>query len=227
MKALTFIFLSLVIVSCSSGKKDNRTLEERDHENLERDYIVRDASSSFRPGWIEDAEIWAKNYSQDLSKYRFFSFETEPKVSRTMACNLAKANVKADIAGEISTFIDKTINESSDGDATIDPNDPKVKSLREYVTNSLTSKIQNSIYGASIIKTYWEKRNYLKDKGAKKDYVGYSCGVLIRMPVSRLNKAIDRAVALVTNQVKDKELKAKVEMALKDSNKNFNQKESN
>ncbi len=221
MKIIYFLSLIAFLAGCSSANKDNRKLEEVEHENLQKDYQVTDASSKFRPGWLEDAEVWAKNYSYDLTKYRFFSFESEPKVSRTMACNLAKANAKSDIAGEITTFIDKTISESTDGEAGIDPNNPEVKSLRQYVSNSLTSKIQSLIYGASVVKTYWEKRSFQKDLGAKKDYIGYTCGALVRIPSARLNRAIDQAVDLVENRVKDKETKEKVEKALKDANKNF------
>src|SRR6056300_258066 len=155
MKSIWLLMTIIILSSCSSTDKDDRKLEEREHENLKRDYTVRDASSKFRPGWIEDAEVWAKNYSYDLQKFRFFSFESEPKVSRTMACNLAKANAKADIAGEITTFIDKTISESTEGEAGIDPNNPVINSLRQYVSNNLTSKIQSLLYGASVIKTYW------------------------------------------------------------------------
>ncbi|MFZ9000542.1 MAG: hypothetical protein ACO20H_04525 [Bacteriovoracaceae bacterium] len=221
MKSIFLLMAFIILSGCSSTDKDDRKLEEREHENLQRDYIVKDASSKFRPGWIEDAEVWAKNYSYDLKKYRFFSFESEPKISRTMACNLAKANTKADIAGEITTFIDKTLSESTEGEAGIDPNNPTINSLRQYVSNNLTSKIQSLIYGAAVVKTYWEKRSFSTDLGAKKDYIGYTCGVLVRMPASRLNRAIDQAVEIVSNRVKDKEMKEKVEKALKNANENF------
>jgi len=221
MKSIWLLMTIIILSSCSSTDKDDRKLEEREHENLKRDYTVRDASSKFRPGWIEDAEVWAKNYSYDLQKFRFFSFESEPKVSRTMACNLAKANAKADIAGEITTFIDKTISESTEGEAGIDPNNPVINSLRQYVSNNLTSKIQSLLYGASVIKTYWEKRSFSTDLGAKKDYIGYTCGALVRIPASRLSRAIDQAVEMVSNRVKDKEIKEKVEKALKNANESF------
>ena len=74
---------------------------ERNISEIKKEYEVRDASSNFRPGWIEDAEVWAKQNEKDLDKNRFFSFETEPKVVRSVACDIAKANARADIASEI------------------------------------------------------------------------------------------------------------------------------
>ena len=66
------VLLSFIIVGCSSSAKKEKELEEREHEGIQRDYVVRDASSKTRPGWIEDAELWAKEYGKDQVKYRFF-----------------------------------------------------------------------------------------------------------------------------------------------------------
>lgn len=96
------IALSLLGAACSSKKK------VKDIDNtatISRDFEVKDASSTTRPGWIEDASVWVEQENMDVMKYRYFSFETEPKVNREIACNLAKANVRADIASEITTFI--------------------------------------------------------------------------------------------------------------------------
>ena len=98
--------LPALFISCSSSKKEEKKLQEVVHSTIKRDFEVRDASSNTRPGWIEDAEVWATSNEKNAGTYRYFSYETEPKVNRSMACSLAKANAKADIAGEIVTFID-------------------------------------------------------------------------------------------------------------------------
>jgi len=214
--------ISLALVSCGSSKKeDNRELVEREHKEIEREYIVKDASSNFKPGWIEDAEVWANNHSKDMKKYRYFSYETEPKVSRSIACNLAKANAKTDIAGEISTFIDKQLSQSQEGQAGIDENNPNVQALREYVENTLAEKVQAMIHGAAVVKTYWEKRMYMQDRGAKKDYKAYTCSVFVRMDAKRLSAAIQNAANLLIKNVDDPGTKANVKKALQNVNDNF------
>jgi hypothetical protein len=222
-KSLLLIpIVSLSLIGCgSSKKKDDRELEEREHEKIQRDYVVKDASSNFKPGWIEDAEVWAKNHSKDTKRYRYFSYETEPKVSRSIACNLAKANAKTDIAGEISTFIDKQLATSQEGNASIDENNPEVQALREYTENTLAEKIQAMIHGAAVVKTYWEKRMYKQDLGAKKDYRAYSCAVFVRMDSKRLNTAVQNAANLLIKRVDDPSTKANVKKALKDASDNF------
>jgi hypothetical protein len=218
-KFLTFLVAGALVVSCAS--KDNKKLEEREHENIARDYLVVDASSNTRPGWIEDAEVWARNHSKDTNKFSYFSYETDPKVSRNISCNLAKANAKSDIAGEITTFIDKQLGASTQGNANIDENNPQIESLREYVENTLTEKIQALIHGAHVEKTYWEKRKYLKDKGAKKDFTAWTCGVFLRMPTESLKRAIDEAANHVAGRNDDPETKETVRKALKDASENF------
>ncbi len=214
--------ITLAFVSCGSSKKeDNRELVEREHQEISREYVVKDASSNFKPGWIEDAEVWAKNHSKDMKKYRYFSYETEPKVSRSIACNLAKANAKTDIAGEISTFIDKQLAQSQEGQAGIDENNPNVQALREYVENTLAEKVQAMIHGAAVVKTYWEKRLYKQDLGAKKDYKAYTCSVFIRMDAKRLNTAVERAANLLVKTVDDPSTKANVKKALLNVSDNF------
>lgn len=217
MKLLSLLLVLSLVGACSSKK----TVKDVDNsDTIARDFEVRDASSTVRPGWIEDAEVWTAQENMDTKKYRYFSFETEPKVNREIACNLAKANVRSDIASEITTFIQKSLATSTEGQAAIDPNNPKTQPMREYVSNTLSERVQSLIHGAAVIKTYWEKRNYMVKMGAKKDYVGFTCATLIRMESARLKAAIDKASEDLVKKA-DPELKEKVEKALENLDEDF------
>jgi hypothetical protein len=217
-----FILLGLGLFGgCSSAPKKEKKIKEVVHSTIKKDFEVRDASSNTRPGWIEDAEIWASSNEKSSKTFRYFSYETEPKINRGMACSLAKANAKADIAGEIATFIDKSIASSQEGKASIDENNPQIQSLREFVSNNLTQKTQSLIHGAAIVKTYWEKRKYLKNKGAVKDYTGFTCAVFLRMKSDRLENAVEKAANFVVQKADDPETKENVRKALKDVADNF------
>lgn len=218
MKLLTVMMILTLSVACSSKKK---VKDVDNSETIKRDFEVRDASSTTRPGWIEDAEVWTEQEKMDVTKYRYFSFETEPKVNREIACNLAKANVRVDIAAEITTFIQKSLAASQEGQAAIDPNNPKTQPMREFVSNTLAEKIQAMINGAAVIKTYWEKRNYLLSLGAKKDYIGFTCASLIRMESSRLKAAIEKASEDIVQKADDPETKENVKKALEKIDEDF------
>lgn len=219
MKLLPLILVLSLGVACSSKKK----VKDVDNSGtISRDFEVRDASSTIRPGWIEDAGVWADQQGDmDTKKYRYFSFETEPKVNREIACNLAKANVRADIAGEITTFIQKSLAASEEGAPAIDPNNPKTQSMREFVSNTLAERVQSLIHGSAVIKTYWEKRNYLQKMGAKRDYVGFTCATLVRMDNARLKDAIAKASEEVVKKADDAETKENVKKALEQIDEDF------
>ena len=217
MKLLFLLLVLSIATSCSSKKK---VKDVDNSKTIARDYEVRDASSSIRPGWIEDAELWTEQENMDVKKYRYFSFETEPKVNREIACNLAKANVRTDIASEITTFIQKSLASTSEGSAGIDANNPRTQPLREYVSNTLGERVQSLIHGAAVIKTYWEKRNYMQKMGAKKDFIGFTCATLIRMETNRLKSAIDKASEELVEKA-DPELKDNVKKALENLDEDF------
>lgn len=218
---LSFIFACmLVMVACSS--KPKRVVKDVDNsETIKKDYEVKDASSNIRPGWVEDAEIWAAQEGWDVKKYRYFSFETEPNSSRQIACNVAKANARADIAAEITTFIQKSLASSEYGQLAIDPNNPQTEPLRGYVQNDLKERVQGLIHGSSVVKTYWEKRSYLTKLGAKKNYMGQTCAVLVRMDADLLKEAISKASEGIVKKVTDQELKDNVKKALDNLDEDF------
>ncbi len=218
MKLMSVLLVLSLGVACSSKKK---VKDVDNSETISRDFEVRDASSTVRPGWIEDAEVWVEQEKMDVNKFRYFSFETEPKVNREIACNLAKANVRVDIASEITTFIQKSLAASTEGQAAIDPNNPKTLPMREYVSNTMAERVQSLIHGAAVIKTYWEKRNYMQKMGAKKDYVGFTCATLIRMESARLKAAVDKASEDLVEKADDPETKENVKKALENLSDDF------
>lgn len=220
MKVLSLILVTIFLGACSSSKEKSRIKEVDNTETIKKDFVVRDASQTYRPIWVTDATEWAKDKKRDTKQYRYFSFETEPKVTREIACNLARAYTKADIASEISTIIDKSLVETVDGTAGIDQNDPQVTALRDYVETSLVEKVKAKVVGAAIIKTYWEKRQYQKELGAKKDFYGYSCAVLIRIKTEELKSLMEDANKLVVKEA-DPSLKERAQEALKKAEENI------
>ncbi len=220
-KLLSAVLILTVAASCSSKKPKKEVQDVDNSKTISRDFEVRDASSTTRPGWVEDAEIWTEQEGMDTKKYRYFAYETEPKVNREIACNLAKANVRVDIASEITTFIQKSLASSTEGAAAIDANNPKTQAMREFVSNTMAEKVQSLINGAAVIKTYWEKRQYMQTLGAKKDYIGFTCASLIRMEASRLQAAIDKASEDIVAKVDDPETKENVKKALDKIDEDF------
>ena len=210
--------LALLTIGCSSTKDD---VADKKHEDIERNYKVRDASSNYRPGWIVNANLWAKKNNMNVSTSRYFSFETGPKVDRDIACNMAKANAKVDIAGEISSYIEKTLTSKQQGDAFIDENSPEDKKLLHFVSNVLTERIQSELHGVAVGKTYWEKRTYEKDLGANKDFTAYTCAVFVKINKDALAAAVEKASKRVVKEASKSGKDKQVERILKDAPEGF------
>ena len=211
---MRLLVASVLLLASCSGTDKGRRVHDREHENIKRDFVVTDASSDYRPGWIEDATVWARDNGQDVRRYRYFSFETSPKGARNVACNLARADVRASIAGEIATSINRKFNSFMEGRSSVDENNPDVRAMKEFVETSLTEVTTANVHGAEVLKTYWEKRDYQKDLGAQDDFSAWVCAVFVRMDADRLEALIRSANESVANQARDGRLKSETTQAL-------------
>lgn len=192
------LFILLVLAGCSSSKvKKEPAMEEVDNKKtIKLDYVVKDASVKQRPTWVEDGERWAKEYREDAGTHRYFSYTTESKADKELACQIAKAQARADIASQISTVIKKNISIANDS-VTLAQKEPK---LQSYLEETFTEDIQANLHGVSVEKTYWEKREYSQKKGATKDFIGYSCSALLKMQRESLQKAVDAAAQKIVEK---------------------------
>ena len=75
---LSFIFACVLVMSACSSKPKREVKDVDNTETIKKDYEVKDASSNIRPGWVEDAEIWAAQEGWDVKKYRL---SVEPNIS--------------------------------------------------------------------------------------------------------------------------------------------------
>jgi len=227
MCAFIIIFSLILSTSCASNLTVPQTAapSEVSKSNIEKDYILREASEENRPVWIYETEEWTKT-QKDREDYLFFSFETAIKNDREVACDLAKASARAEIASEIVSYIEKTLGDSKEGSAAIDSNSPENKSINNYIESTIAEKSKAMVNGAQLVKTYWEKRNYLERKGAKKDYFAFTCAALIKIEKERVKRAIDETTQKIIQKIVDPGVKENVKKALKDVSENFDKKMS-
>lgn len=154
----------MTFVGCSSSSPTKEKLEEVENDEIELDYEVKDASHTTRPGWVQNATLWAEETDKDLEKFRFHSYQTGVKVDRETACQLARVQAKSDLAAEITSFINKTMATSTEGQSNVNENNPQAQALLEYVENNLAEKVQTFLNGARIEATYWESASITRRK---------------------------------------------------------------
>jgi hypothetical protein len=175
MKLLSILILSLIISSCS--------------RTLEKDYKVVDASRQEIPEWVEDLDEWLEDEEDEneFKKHRYYIYSSDAKNDRDTACKIAHANSASSVASEISTFIKENFAQSVHGD----PSKTDQK-LAEYIQNDLYKEVKTTVTGAQEYKKYWEKRRFVKDDGAAKNWDGYVCTSLIKVPKAMLKIAFER-----------------------------------
>ena len=198
----TFIVITSVVLaaSCSSRK-------------FKKDYEVVDASHKEIPEWLNEPREWADDVDDpDHEKSRYYVYTTEPKNSKSTACEIAKARAASVIADEISQFIKQSFATSTHGDPTA--GDSK---LSQYVEDNLAKEVQTFVVGAKVHRTYWEKQRFLKEKGAAKDYDGYTCSALLKISKDNLDVAFNRANQKLAQKAKNPDTKAKVAKAIEEA----------
>ena len=213
------IVAMVLLLSCSGSEK--RKVLDKKNEHIKRDYVVTNASSEYRPGWIEDATQWAKQNREDTKQYRYFSFETDTKSSRKIACDLARANGRAMIAGEISTSINRQLTTFMEGQASLSASNPEAQALQEYVETTLKEQTQAHIHGTTVVSVYWEKRQHKTDLGASHNFAAWTCANLIRLSSDALAEAVREAKRLIANRVKNNDtLKKEINQVLQEGQPN-------
>lgn len=204
MKLLSAFCLLALAVGCAS-------------RSFKKDYEVVDASSVDIPEWVSSPREWAEDEDEDdFEKHHYYIYTSEPQASRTMACETAKARAASVVASEISQFIKQSYASAIHGDPGADE-----ASLSRYIEESLAKEVQSFVVGGKVARTYWEKRRYLKEKGAKKDYDGYVCSALLKLDKSNLESAFNRANQKLAQKAKGNQARDKVSKAIEDAQQAF------
>ena len=64
----------------------------------------------------------------------------------------------------------------------------------------LFKEVKATVTGIQEYRKYWEKRRFLKDEGASKNWDGFVCSVLVKVPKSQLKKAFARTEDMLIKQ---------------------------
>jgi hypothetical protein len=201
-KISLLLLLSITVFVTSCGSKDKKEEPKKEARKFQKDYVVVDARKSIIPEWIDDP------YNEDTTKAkktnRYFISESEGNNKR-LCTRSASARASARVAAEIAQFIKNTYSEATQGDE-----DDEVS---QYMQEQLAQEVQSFIVGASVFKSYWEKRRYKMDLGAPADKTMYTCYALVKMSKRNLSKAIKNSRAKLLKSLEDPEVKKKAEKA--------------
>lgn len=133
-----FLFALLLLwTSCSINPFSNNRNEELYGE---LGFKVLSSSQEKRPQWISHPHKYSENKGR-----LYFSYEIDPKPTQAMACAMARAYIKQDLAQLVNLFFLKGYEDMA---------------WHEEVFNLAYDHWQSFFQKAQLENTYWEKRLY-------------------------------------------------------------------
>lgn len=210
-KIISMIMIAGLVVSCGSSKKEEKPKEE-EMRSIQIDYKLQETSTgkTTPPEWIQKPS--KGDDSKERKQNRYF-VNSSKHTSKRLALRSAEARATARIAQEIAQFMKNTFAEATQGG--------EGEEVTEYMQEQLAQEAQTFIIGASVVKTYWEKRRYLEAMGAEEDKTEYQAYALVKMSKKNLEKAVRQSRAKLLGEIEDPEVKKKTDKILKDVDNAF------
>ena len=159
---------------------------------IKRDYIVKENSlhSSSAPAWIFQSRAYKIDPSSETRQHRYFVSDAQNENQR-LCLKLAEINATKKIAVDTAQEIIKRFEAKT-----------KTKSDMTQTKSLLEKTIQINLYDVTVAGEYWEKRDYRKEMGAKKDHTVYKCDTVVKIKKSALIKAIEAYKAKAQKELK-------------------------
>lgn len=205
---LLITFSTLVLfVSCST----TNTPKAVPLTETAPDYIVRERNYTIAPEWFSDFTKWkADSEGKGLIYFMGESGEVKERIS---GCELATLLAKKKIAEQLAELVDTKTANQKEGNLMIDTHDSEDQIIKQQFEAQIIQKSIGFLSGVEEQGTFWERRDYSKQKGNNRVY---SCAVLVRISEK------DYKVALSKTKEKAQELQGKHEMKslIGDSTKN-------
>jgi len=163
---------------------------------IKHDYIVKENSerSLFAPAWIIQSKAYKIDSSVEAKQYRYFVSDAY-NANQRLCLKSSETNATKKIASDVTREI---VNRSAKKNKKI--------TIDAELKDNLEKNILINLYDTAVAGQYWEKRDYLKEKGAKKDYSTYKCDTVVKIKKSALIKAIEASQSKTVKMRSNKDI---------------------
>lgn len=150
---------------------------------FDRTYTVSERTEKymFAPAWTDQRKARRADSSAEAKKNLYFVSAAENDGKRLCLKEAGKrAFLKA--ADETADEILRLLKEE------------KKKNNKVHIPSNMKERLRANIlvnlFETKVAGEYWEKRLYMKEKGAEKDYSAYKCDVVVKVPKTVLAEAV-------------------------------------
>jgi hypothetical protein len=180
------VSLSLVsLVLLSSCGSSSLKFKRREVKKANGEYAVVDASKDNRPTWLDFPHAGRKNLTDSSEKSFYFSFESGPKISKEIACNIVRVYARDDLAKRV---LDYYLGAEKEGDLSLN--------WKTILATEGSEIFKRNFKDSKILSSYWERRLYPPKIGDTEEIEGYSCALWIEVPQELFVKALEETTAL-------------------------------
>lgn len=186
MTKLPAIFSAIILLSACTA--------------FNRSYVIKERAEnfSFAPAWTVQRKAHRVESSSASKQYLYFVHDAQNANLR-----LCLKTSETEATRETASVTAKEI---------VNRFKSKNKAQKNIVTVELRKSLEQNIlinlYNVVVAGEYWEKREYLKEKGAEKNYTAYKCDTVVKIKRTDLAKAIEASKARISQQITDKSKKA-------------------
>ena len=178
MKKILICVVICLLSACSSFKPD---------------YVVKDASLSSRPSWLNEPIKAAKNSKEE--KEFLFYVGNEENVNKNLCITGSSVRATTNLGSVIMFYLKNLF---------IENNTSQNNEYDEKVIEELKREIDVYLSNVSLVSTYWEKRAYLIEMGATEDVVKFNCTSVVKMPIKNVTEMIKRNASKMSNSTLNK-----------------------
>ena len=167
---------------------------------FQTDYVVKENSehSLYAPAWTVQSRAHKIDSYSEAKLYHYFLGEANDAKQRLCLKN-AEMNALQKTAYDTAKKIMRLYKQK---------NKKEKDSIAPELKDKLEKNILVNLQGSITAGKYWEKRDHLKEKGAKSNYTAYKCNVVVKIKKSDLAETLDVSKAKITMALSAKDKKA-------------------
>ena len=146
-------------------------------------YIIQENSENDDrvPSWTIPSKAHRVDSILKSQNNRYF-VDTAQDTDKRLCLNAAKINATRKIAADVSQDIVRLFEKRDEAGNNL---------TDSVLQDKIRQNILVALEGVFVAGEYWEKRQYMKEKGAEKDYTVYKCDVVVKIGKEDLSSAIE------------------------------------
>lgn len=181
-RPLLCIALALFYGGCSFS---SLKFKKRNVKKGSIEYSVVNASQDIRPSWLQYPQGASSELAANEESHFYFSFESGPKISQEIACNIVRVYARDDLARRIVDFY---LSTEEEGELELN--------WRLVLASEGLGIFKKNLKNSKILATYWERRLYAPKIGDTEEIEGFSCGLWIEVPKALFVESLEDVARL-------------------------------